>query len=164
MFRRKKDYKISLDSEEWVAPEETLIDVRSQHSHMEMPISELIFKLFLIAFLSLFILIMVLVFRLSVIENNYFTSLALQNKSSNFPISPPRGIIFDRLGQPIAKNTPNFDLLVVSNRLQDTAQGDNDPSRLDIFDGTGQISSVASILGKDTSSFFSRHKAIFLIY
>ena len=142
MFWRKrdKDYRISINDDEWVTPEETLVDVQSQHSHIEIPISGPVFRFFLVMFFLSFVLIMAFVFKLSILEHDYFANLAFQNRSSNFPIPPPRGLIFDRLGRPIAKNVPNFDLLVVSNKLGN--------------DSDSVMASVANILNQD-NSFFS---------
>ena len=46
-LKRNKNYSIALDGDDWVTPEETLLDSKSQYSDIEKPIPESIFKLFL---------------------------------------------------------------------------------------------------------------------
>lgn len=114
----KKDYKISI-SEDWAAPEETLLDSGSEYSDLETPISTDVFGLTFIAVVILFSIVLVFTFKIGVVGHDYFKKLALQNKSVNFLISPPRGIIMDRLGKPLVKNLPSFDLLVISREARE---------------------------------------------
>jgi len=117
----KKEYKISLNNDNWVTPEETLIDSGSEHSDLEQPISHNIFQLaFLISVISLG-LIFAFSFKISIFDHSEYARLALENKSVNFFIPPPRGIIFDRLGKPLVKNISNFDLLVISKEVRGEA-------------------------------------------
>jgi penicillin-binding protein 2 len=140
--KRNIEYKVPVDDDEWVTPEETLVDIQSQHSHIEMPIVGPVFRFLLILFLSSFAIILSFVFKMSVLEYDHFANLAFQNRSSNFPIPPARGLIFDRLGKPITRNVPNFDLLVVSNKLGG--------------DSSDVISSVANIINKDSDIFLNK--------
>src|SRR3970040_208529 len=104
MFRRK-EYKISLNNDEWVTPEETLLDSGSEHSDLERPISHNAFRLTLFSAVMLFGLVLFFSFSLAVPGHEDYARLAFENKTVNFFIPPPREIIFDRLGKPLAQNT-----------------------------------------------------------
>ena len=119
-----KDYRIST-SEDWVAPEETLLDSDSEYSDIEMPISSNVFRSTFIAAVILFTIVMVFTFKTGIVDHGVFAKLALQNKSVNFLIPPPRGIIMDRFGKPLVKNLPSFDLLVISREIRDNPSEDN---------------------------------------
>ena len=116
---RNKNYKVSLDNEDLVTPEETLLDSGSDYSDMEKPIPGLTFRNFLIFFGGLFIILTLVVFKIAIIEHDAFAKLAFQNKSANFPLPPPRGLIVDRNNQSLVKNVPVFNLLAVARELKE---------------------------------------------
>jgi penicillin-binding protein 2 len=114
----KKEYKISL-SEDWVTPEETLIDSGSEHSDLERPISHNAFRFTFFAAIILLGLVFAFSFKIAVSEHKEYARIAFENKSVNFFIPPPRGIIFDRLGKPLVRNLASFDLLVISKEIRE---------------------------------------------
>ena len=114
-----REYKISV-SEDWVSPEETLLDSSSDHQDLEVPISNSIFKASFFITAVLCVVVVAFVFDLSVRRYDYFAGIAFQNKSVNFSVPPPRGIVFDRLGRPLVANEPVFDLLVISKLSNET--------------------------------------------
>jgi len=114
----KKNYSVSI-GEDWVSPEETLLDSGSEHSNLEKPISREVFGFIFIFFAILFMVVLGFSFKISIIDNFYLSTIALQNKSVNFLIPPPRGVILDRFGKPLVKNVPSFDLLVVSREARE---------------------------------------------
>lgn len=114
----KKEYKISV-GEDWVAPEETLLDSGSEYSDIEMPISVNVFRLTFVSAIILLTTVMLFTFKIGIVDHDSFAKLASQNKSVNFLIPPPRGIIMDRLGQALVKNLPSFDLLVISREIRE---------------------------------------------
>jgi len=120
----KKEYKISV-GEDWVAPEETILDSGSEYSDLEAPISPDAFRLTFLAAVVLFAAVLALTFKIGVADHNTFARQALQNKSVNFLIPPPRGIIMDRLGKLLVKNLPSFDLLVISREVRENPSEDN---------------------------------------
>lgn len=132
MFR-KKEYKISLNTDEWVTPEETLIDSGSEHSDLERPIPHDAFRFTFLSAASLFLLVFAFSFKLAVSEHEEYARLAFDNKSVNFFIPPPRGLVFDRLGQALVKNLVSFDLLVISKEVREDREN-------------AQIDKVADIL------------------
>ncbi len=117
----KKVYKISIDSEESVTPEETLMDSGSRYSDMERPMTDFIFRFTFTGFCICVGAILIFTFKIGVWDNGYFSILALRNRSVNFDLPAPRGIIFDHLGKPLVKNIPSFDLLVVSRELKNNS-------------------------------------------
>ncbi len=120
----KGDYKISV-GEDWVQPEETLLDSGSEYSDIETPISADAFRLTFVAAIIMFAIVMGFTFKIGIANHDSFANLALQNKSVNFLIPPPRGIIMDRLGKPLVKNLPSFDLLIISREVKQNPSEDN---------------------------------------
>ena len=120
----KREYKISVN-EDWVQPEETLLDSGSEYSDLETPISADTFRLTFVSAVILFATVMAFTFKIGIADHDSFANLALQNKSVNFLIPPPRGIILDRFGKPLVKNLPSFDLLVISREVRETPSDDN---------------------------------------
>src|SRR3989344_6926958 len=118
-FKKSKNYWVSLESEDLVTPEETLLDSRSQYSDLEKPMPGYMFSFFLILFSSLSIILGIFLFKISIVEHRAFAKLALQNKSANLPLSPPRGMILDKNGQPLVRNMQIFNLLAVTRELND---------------------------------------------
>ena len=119
-----KEYKISVD-EDWVTPEETLLDSGSEYSDIETPISANVFRFGFVTTLIIFAFVMSLVFKIGIVDHNSYANLALQNKSVNFLVPPPRGIIMDQLGKPLVKNLPSFDLLIISRGVRENPSEDN---------------------------------------
>ena len=55
-------------------------------------------------------------YQLQVLETNRFATLAEENRVSMRLLPPPRGLIFDRTGQPLAINRNNFRAMATSDR------------------------------------------------
>ncbi|MEK7582615.1 MAG: penicillin-binding transpeptidase domain-containing protein [Patescibacteria group bacterium] len=122
-FYKKKEYRISVSHDDWVTPEETLMDSSSDYSNIEQPISMNVFRITTGIIVVLFAVISFGTFKISILGNAFYADLATQNKTVNFTISPPRGLIFDNEGQALVKNVPSFDLVAISRDLpRDAAQ------------------------------------------
>lgn len=135
LFRRS--YKIEVDQDDWVTPEETLLDAGSEHSDLERPIANSFFRFLSIISGLGFLILTIMVGKIAILDHEYFSALALQNKSVNFSIPPPRGLILDRTGTPLLMNVPSFDLLIVSRE-----------ANKDILKNRELYNQVASILGQ----------------
>ena len=144
-LKRNKKYSVSLESDDWVAPEETLLDSNSQYSDIEKPIPGSIFRFFMVAFLFMFSIIVFFVFKNAIIDHDVFAKLAFQNRSANFPLSPPRGLILDRNGNVLVRNMPVFNLLAVTRELKEY------PDNL-----SEQIDKIAGILKQDSSLLYKK--------
>ena len=57
-------------------------------------------------------------YYLQVLESDRYKTLAEENRISTRLLAPPRGLIFDRFGQPMAQNNQNFRVLVVSEQTE----------------------------------------------
>ena len=142
-----KEYRVSIN-EDFIAPEETLLDSGSQYSNIEQPIGADVFRIAAWGIAGLFLLIFGFVFKLSIVDHEQFAFLSLQNRSSNFSVPAPRGIIFDSLGQPLVQNVPTFNLMGVSKELRPTMKSDGE-----VFD------KVANILDTDKRELVDRLEA-----
>ena len=120
----KSEYKISV-SEDWVAPEGPFLDWGSEFWDFEPQIPADIFRLTFVVAVILSATIMAFTFKIGIVDHDSFANLALQNKSVNFLIPPPRGIIMDRFGKPLVKNLPSFDLLVISREVKENLSENN---------------------------------------
>lgn len=71
----------------------------------------------IIGFLLLVLLIRL--FYLQIIAHRYYSTLSLNNSINLAPISPPRGLIYDRNGILLAENVPAYNLMVIPNLVPD---------------------------------------------
>ncbi len=118
-WKKNKTYRISLESEDQVTPEETLLDSTSQYSDIEKPILGSIFRSFLIIVGILTLVLTAYLFKTAIVEHATFADLAFQNRSANFPLPPPRGMITDTNGLLLVNNIPVFNLLAVTRELRE---------------------------------------------
>ena len=139
--KRNKNYFISFDGD-WVTPEETLLDSGSQYSNIEKPIPGSIFRFFIGIFAVAILVLAGFVFKIAIIDHEVFAQLAFQNKSANFPLPPPRGLILDRNGRALVNNVPVFNLLAVTRELKENTG-----------DVENYFQEIARIIGQDGDSF-----------
>lgn len=129
-WKKNQTYRISLESEDRVTPEETLLDSNSQYSDIEKPILGAIFRSFLIIVSVATIVLGAYLFKIAIMEHTVFAELAFQNKSANFPLPPPRGMITDRNGQLLVKNAPVFNLLAVTRVIKESGNFNDDLKKI----------------------------------
>lgn len=133
----KNEYRVTPDRDEWVAPEETLVDSSSGLSNVELPVSSSTFRVSYFMTGGLSLVLVAVSGWLSIVHYDYFSDIAWHNRTVNVSVPPPRGIIMDRNGVPLVQNVPSFDLLVISRQVRRNA------------DGTlADIGTIASILGR----------------
>ncbi len=117
-------YKVSRKNKEIIEPEEIFMDASVLNSaqgesviedaKLETAISPRVFWLLFFTAIALF---SVLFFRsayLDVIKGQFYSNLALRNSSRIYPVSAPRGTIYDRNLKPVVKNNPSFNVLLLS--------------------------------------------------
>lgn len=63
-------------------------------------------------------LLLARMYYLQVLESDRYKTLAEENRISTRLLAPPRGLIFDRFGVPLAQNNQNFRVLVISEQLE----------------------------------------------
>lgn len=120
---RSKEYRVSSDRDEWVAPEETLVDAGSSLSAVEVPVSDAVFRGFSVLAVLLGIVLLGSVARLDVVKYEYLSLLSFRNRTVHVSVPPPRGVILDRNGVPLVQNVPSFDVLVVSRQVERDSGG-----------------------------------------
>lgn len=79
----------------------------------------------IIAFLLVVVLMAVLVSRvyyLQVVEHDRFTAISERNRIQLQPVAPRRGLIYDRNGELLADNRPNFSLTLLKEELESVDQ------------------------------------------
>ncbi|MBX4211515.1 MAG: hypothetical protein KW806_01820, partial [Candidatus Yanofskybacteria bacterium] len=143
-----KDYWVSVTNDEWVTPEETLLDSGSGYSDLEKPIVDGIFRFGLIFALGIGLIIAGYSGYMSVVKNKQYAALAYRNRTVNLALTPPRGLIYDYAGTPLVQNAPSFDLLLVNREL--TRQ---------LVTREEQARSVAAALGISPDEFWEKVQA-----
>ncbi len=94
-----------------------MADALSIHATMETPISRRVFATFYISILLAVSLLALKSFQLQVIDGSNYVLIAEQSNSSNYRLSPLRGIIYDTLSKIMAENVLSFDLIAVHRYL-----------------------------------------------
>ncbi|MEK7125239.1 MAG: penicillin-binding transpeptidase domain-containing protein [Patescibacteria group bacterium] len=113
----EKEYRVTLEYDTMVTPEETLIDTASVHADIEQPIHSNVSRAVVMLGSILLVVAFISTGNLAVRRHDVFASIADQNAKVNIAVSPPRGLIFDRYGKVLAENIPSLDLLVVADQL-----------------------------------------------
>lgn len=126
---------------------ELRVDSHTRFSHLA------IFLVILCGFVLIFI---GRVFYLSVLNKDYYVSIAQNNRVREVPVLPERGVIYDRAGRVLARNKPSFSLILnvgqCSYQFQDlafckdliTRLNEKFNSKIDIFRVFKQIEQKAS--------------------
>ncbi len=123
MLFKRKTYSVTPDRDEWVAPEETLIDSSSGLTDIEVPVRESIWRFGSVLILVFSVMLIIGAANLAIRRHASLAALVLRNRTVNVSVPPPRGIILDRTGVPLVENVPSFDLLVVTRQLQRNTDG-----------------------------------------
>jgi penicillin-binding protein 2 len=121
---RTSRYGIDPDrGDEWVAPEETLVDAASHFADIEFPVGEAIWRIgTLLSTLGVLIIVGGAAW-LSVVDHDFFAAASWRNRTVDVSVPPPRGIIMDRNGAPLVQNMPSFDLLAIGREIDRAADG-----------------------------------------
>ncbi len=117
-----QEYKIK-PNEEFIDPEETLMDSVTNLSNIERPISNSIFSVFMVILIGVLAVYFINIVNLQVFSWKKFREMALQNISLNYFIPLNRGVIYDRQGKELAYNIPDFELFVVSKYIPADSEG-----------------------------------------
>ncbi|MBU2081839.1 penicillin-binding protein 2 [Patescibacteria group bacterium] len=126
-----------------IEPEEILLD-RESMAKLETPINKRgVFILFAVAIIILF-LFFIRAFWLQIWQGNYYSARATKNSVQSYPSRAPRGIIYDRNGQALTLNVPNFNLLAIPVDI---------PKEKNTLDSW--VAQVSKILEKDEADIFN---------
>jgi penicillin-binding protein 2 len=69
-------------------------------------------------FFFIFFLILIYLFKVSILENKKWATFASINNKLSIKIPAPRGLIFDKFGKPLAINKSSYDLIIDFNRIK----------------------------------------------
>ncbi|MBI3940172.1 MAG: penicillin-binding protein 2 [Acidobacteria bacterium] len=69
----------------------------------------------------IFVLFTVQLWRLNVLNHDYYAGLAEKNRLRIVPLIGPRGVIFDREGRPLVENIKSIDIVVYRDEISDVA-------------------------------------------
>ncbi|OHB24073.1 MAG: penicillin-binding protein 2 [Parcubacteria group bacterium RIFCSPLOWO2_12_FULL_40_10] len=111
-----RDYRIFIDHDN-LEPEELLLEAVSPDSRIERPLKSEFFIAFYFSILVVLAIFAATGFKLSILDNDYFTALAVKNQFINIPISPPRGLTYSREGTILAENRETYGLWLLPFRL-----------------------------------------------
>lgn len=67
----------------------------------------------------LFLFLVVRLFALQIIKNEYYAALSEENRIRIVPIEPPRGLVYDRNGTLLVDNYPSYTVSVLPNEVAD---------------------------------------------
>ncbi len=117
LFKGKKNRFVKNQAKASIEAEEIFLDAEAVRSiedkgKLEKPIKAgnffVFYGLIVVCLLTLFLR----AGYLQVVKGQYYQELAQGNSLRVYPISAPRGIIYDRNGQPLVRNIIRFDLVV----------------------------------------------------
>jgi penicillin-binding protein 2 len=100
-------------------PEEILLDKKAEEmgedqlAKLEWPLASIFVKGLLVFCSVLMVIIFSRIFYLQIVKGSYYKDLADNNKTRHYVINAPRGIIYDRYGEPLVLNSPSFSLTMV---------------------------------------------------
>ena len=118
MILRKNLVKIKRDGH-LLDPEEILLDKRAEEmgenqlAKLEWPLASIFVKGLLVFCSILMVVIFSRIFYLQIAKGSYYEDLADNNKTRHYVINAPRGIIYDRYGEPLVLNSPSFSLTMI---------------------------------------------------
>ncbi len=123
-WNRQRNYAVTPEhGDEWVAPEETLVDAASNLADIEFPVAESIWQAGTILVTLCALIVIGGSVWLAVLRHASFADAAWRNRTVNVSVPPPRGIIMDRNGTPLVQNVPSFDLLAVGRQIRRASDG-----------------------------------------
>ncbi len=167
-----KKYFVKHSNKEDIEAEEIFLDVEAIRSieekgKLEQPIKNRNFIFFFILILFCLSCLFLRAGYLQIIKGDYYRDLAQGNRLRVYPISAPRGIIYDQQSNPLVYNIPSFDLVVNlsdffdnSNKIQeeilikvsDITREDKGELFSRIEDAQGQVSQLVLLKGIERSS------------
>ena len=97
-------------------PEEILLD-SSGRGFIEKQLSFWAFRLVIFLELTLGVILVMRLFNLTLFNYNYFRGISLANTGREISTVAPRGIIYDRFGEPLVENIPSFKAFINRNEF-----------------------------------------------
>ncbi|MBU1292221.1 penicillin-binding protein 2 [Patescibacteria group bacterium] len=121
-----KKYFVKYRDRESIEAEEIFLDTEAVRSieekgKLEQPIKNRNFVLFYILITICLVSLFLRAGYLQIIKGDYYQDLSQGNRLRIYPISAPRGMIYDYQGRPLVYNIPSFDLVVSLNDFFDNS-------------------------------------------
>jgi len=121
-----KKYSVKYRDRESIEAEEIFLDTEAIRSieekgKLEQPIKNRNFVLFYILIIACLTGLFFRAGYLQIVKGDYYQDLSQGNRLRIYPISAPRGMIYDAQGQPLVYNTPSFDLVLSLNDFFDNS-------------------------------------------
>ncbi|HXV26609.1 MAG TPA: penicillin-binding transpeptidase domain-containing protein [Candidatus Paceibacterota bacterium] len=116
-FFRRRTYAVAPRSDEWIGPEDTLVDAASDFADLEAPVPEGTFRAAGVLLAVLFAVVGAMSGDIMVRQHGRMALLAEANRTVTVAVPPPRGLILDRNGVHLVENVPSFDLLAISRQV-----------------------------------------------
>lgn len=79
-------------------------------------------RLFFVVVLLILVILLGRLIFLNVLRGGYYSEMAERNSLRSIVLAAPRGIIFDRSGKPLVKNTPSLDGLIIPASLPEDSK------------------------------------------
>ncbi|MFC1651764.1 penicillin-binding protein 2 [Patescibacteria group bacterium] len=115
---RDKNLKVQRSGKEInIFEAETHTDNEDVQAKLEEPLSKKRVVLFSLVIPIVLILLAGRLFQLQILDGKYLLSLAEKNRIRTEIERPARGIIYDRNKEPLIKNSPSFDIVIVPSDL-----------------------------------------------
>ncbi|MBU2068577.1 penicillin-binding protein 2 [Patescibacteria group bacterium] len=121
-----KKYFVKYRDRENIEAEEIFLDTEAVRSieekgKLEQPIKNRNFVLFYVLILVCLVSLFLRAGYLQIVKGDYYQDLSQGNRLRIYPISAPRGMIYDYQGRPLVYNIPSFDLVVSLNDFFDNS-------------------------------------------
>lgn len=166
-----KKYFVKHRGREDIEAEEIFLDAEAIRSieekgKLEQPIKNCNFIFFFILIVFSLSFLFLRTGYLQIIKGSYYSDLAQGNRLRIYPISAPRGIIYDKEAKPLVYNIPSFDLIVSLNdffdnsdkvqkeiliKISDITERNQEELTKKIEDAHGQVSQIALLKGIERS-------------
>src|SRR5437773_2509954 len=92
--------------------EDILSDVASEEDLMEVPLADRVFKIFLFITIAVVFVAFLQLMNIGLLKQEFYKKRAFLNMSQTKVSSAPRGLIFDRFGEPLLHNEPSFNVFI----------------------------------------------------
>jgi len=125
--------------------EDILADKTTEEDILEVPLSDKIFKSFLLFTILAVVFVFFRFAALGVVKHDFYSRRAVLNMSDTKVEHAPRGIIVDRFGKPLLKNKPSFNAYLAPDALPKDLE-----RRRETF------SNISGILGVTEADFFEK--------
>jgi len=103
--------------------EDILTDRVVEEDFLEVPLARQIFKVLFYLVLILVVMITAQFINLGIIQHNFFQNRSFNNMADIKVQPAPRGLIFDRFGNPLVSNEPSFNVFLVPHELPGDFEG-----------------------------------------